>query len=155
MQRLDLVPASQLLPNPTFFIPFSSSSPFAAPPLPESFDIPSVAGWVGKLVVNLAPFATFYICGCVWQSTCAALKSYIRKRLPRPWFTLPPPSRSSGSTGTTQRQAIPESPTLGTTDRDIRHQVPETDAPTSLALDGETVPVGRVLMLPRAEASRY
>ncbi|KAF3065068.1 hypothetical protein GL218_02534 [Daldinia childiae] len=46
------------------------------------------------------------------------------------------------------RQAIPESPTLGTSDRDVRPQNLESDATTSLALDvqsnGETVPVGSI-----------
>lgn len=50
------------------------------------------------------------------------------------------------STASTQRQPIPESPTLGAADREIRHQNPETDeATTSVALDvqssGEAIPV--------------
>ncbi|KAI1215057.1 uncharacterized protein F4807DRAFT_19323 [Annulohypoxylon truncatum] len=144
MQRLDLIPGYQWLPGPTFFIPFSSTSPFSAPPLPESLDVSSVLGWVGKLAVNMAPYATFYICGCVWQSTCALLRSRIRKYLPRPTFSL---KNSTLSANAAQRQAIPESPTLGAADREIRHQNPEADAPTSLALDqpsGETIPVGSI-----------
>ncbi|KAI1415175.1 hypothetical protein F5Y13DRAFT_187277 [Hypoxylon sp. FL1857] len=145
MQRLDLIPASQWLPGPKFFIPFSSSSPFAAPPLPESLNASSVVSWIGKLAANLAPYATFYICGHIWQSACFVFRSHIRKRLPRP---VPPPNnRTLQSTSATQAQPIPESPTLGAADREIRRQNPEADAPTSLALDqpsGEAVPVGSI-----------
>ncbi|KAI0897822.1 hypothetical protein F4806DRAFT_378647 [Annulohypoxylon nitens] len=146
MQRLDLIPGSQWLPGLTFFVPFSSASPFSAPPLPESLDAPSVLGWVGQLMVNVAPYATFYVCGYVWQTTCAMLRTRIRKRLPRPTFSLKNLTITT-TTSTTQRQALPESPTLGEADREIRHQNPEVDAPTSLALDqpnGETIPVGSV-----------
>ncbi|XDG02183.1 hypothetical protein ABKA04_001798 [Annulohypoxylon sp. FPYF3050] len=146
MQRLDLIPGSQWLPGLTFFVPFSSASPFSAPPLPETLDAPSVLGWVGQLMVNVAPYATFYVCGYVWQTTCALLRTRIRKRLPRPTFSLKNLTITSTTT-TTQRQALPESPTLGEADREIRHQNPEADAPTSLALDqpnGETIPVGSV-----------
>ncbi|KAI1138834.1 hypothetical protein F5Y05DRAFT_352152 [Hypoxylon sp. FL0543] len=147
MQRLDLIPSSQWLPGPMFFIPFSSSSPFAAPPLPESLNPSSLFSWVCKLAANLAPYATFYICGHLWEWACSILKSHIRKRLPRPILTLPTNNRLSLSNGATQRQPVPESPTLGAADREIRHQNQEADAPTSLALDqpsGETIPVGSI-----------
>ncbi|XXG99934.1 hypothetical protein Hte_006275 [Hypoxylon texense] len=148
MQRLDLIPASQWLPGPLFFIPFSSSSPFSAPPLPESLDVSSISGWVAGLIGNLAPYATFYVCGCIWQSVCTTVRSRIRKRLPRPLYSLPPNSRISPSSSSTQRQTIPESPTLGAADREIRHQNPEEDTPTPLALDvpssSEPIPVGSI-----------
>ncbi|OTA67488.1 hypothetical protein K449DRAFT_430714 [Hypoxylon sp. EC38] len=146
MQRLDLIPASQLLPGLKFFIPFSSSSPFSAPPLPESLNASSILGWAGKLVANLAPYATFYLCGYLWQIACSILRSHIRKHLPRPILTLSP-NRISPSSNETRRQTLPESPTLGAADREIRHQNPEADATTSLALDqpsGETIPVGSI-----------
>ncbi|KAI1098995.1 hypothetical protein F4804DRAFT_99191 [Jackrogersella minutella] len=146
MQRLDLIPASQWMPGPKFFIPFSSSSPFSAPPLPESLDVSSLLSWVGKLIANLAPYATFYICGLTWQYACTVMRQRIRKRLPRPLFTLPT-NRMSLLTGGAPRQAVPESPTLGAADAEIRHQNPEAEAPTSLALDqpgGETIPVGSI-----------
>ncbi|OTB07827.1 hypothetical protein M426DRAFT_8425 [Hypoxylon sp. CI-4A] len=149
MQRLDLIPASQWLPGPRFFIPFSSSSPFSTPPLPESLDARSLLGWAGKLVVNLAPYATFYVCGFAWQSACGILRSFIRKRLPRPT-----PLNISGANTRlvpihvdTQRQTVPESPTLGAADQEIRQQTLEADAPTPLAVDqpsGEAIPVGSI-----------
>ncbi|KAI1096736.1 hypothetical protein F5B19DRAFT_434324 [Rostrohypoxylon terebratum] len=146
MQRLDLIPGSPWLPSPTFFIPFSSASPFSAPPLPESLDTSSVLGWVGKLLVNVAPYATFYVYGSVWQWTCTKLRTRIRRRLPRPTFSLKNLTTTANAS-TTQRQALPESPTLGEADREIRHQNPEADAPTSLTMDqpsGETIPVGSI-----------
>ncbi|KAL7625029.1 hypothetical protein AAE478_004243 [Parahypoxylon ruwenzoriense] len=148
MQRLDLMPASQLFPGPKFFIPFSSSSPFAPPPPLESLNAASVLGWIGKLATNLAPYATFYVCGCIWQAACSLLRLHIRKRLPRPLPSLPPTNRTPLPTNPTERQPVPESPTLGAADREIRHQNPEAEAPTSLALDvqsgGETIPVGSI-----------
>ncbi|KAI1462319.1 hypothetical protein F4805DRAFT_464556 [Annulohypoxylon moriforme] len=144
MQRLDLIPGSRWLPGPSFFIPFSSTSPFSAPPLPDSLDAPSVLSWIGKLAVSVAPYATFYSCAWVWREAYSMIRYHILNRLPRPTFS---PKSLSLSTGVTQRQAIPESPTLGAADREIRHQAPEADAPTSLALDqpsGETIPVGSI-----------
>lgn len=146
MQRLDMIPASQWLPSPSFFIPFSSSSPFPAPPPLESLDVSGISTWIGKIVVNLAPYATFYVCGRFWQSVCTLLRSRIREHLPRP-FSPPANNRASVPPSSPQRQAIPESPTLGAADQEIRHQTPEADAPTSLALDqpsGETIPVGSI-----------
>ncbi|KAI1375147.1 hypothetical protein F4677DRAFT_423277 [Hypoxylon crocopeplum] len=148
MQRLDLIPASHWLPDLKFFIPFSSSSPFPPPPPLESLDVPSVLAWAGKLAANLAPYATFYVAGHIWQKVCSLVRSRIRKRLPRPWFSLPPNNRIPPPTSSSQRQPIPESPTLGAADREIRHQNPEADAPTELALDGqpglEPIPVGSI-----------
>lgn len=148
MQRLDLIPASQWFPDLKFFVPFSSSSPFSAPPLPESLDASSVSTWVAGLIGNLAPYATFYVCGCIWRSVCTSIRTRIRKRLPRPIYNIPPNSRISIISNPTQREPIPESPTLGAADREIRHQTPEEDVPTSLALDvpssSEPIPIGSV-----------
>ncbi|KAI1774182.1 hypothetical protein F4818DRAFT_419168 [Hypoxylon cercidicola] len=147
MQRLDLIPASQWLPDLKFFIPFSSSSPFSAPPLPESVDVSSVSRWVVGLIGNLAPYATFYVCGMIWQAVCAMMRSRVRKHLPRPVYTLSPNSRLAPSNSLAQRQTIPESPTLGAADQEIRHPTPE-DVATSLALDvpssSEPIPVGSI-----------
>ncbi|KAI2621729.1 hypothetical protein GGR54DRAFT_647001 [Hypoxylon sp. NC1633] len=147
MQRLDLVSASQWLPDLKFFVPFSSSSPFPPPPPLESLDVSSVCGWVGKIAVNLAPYATFYVCGYIWQGVCALLRQRIRKRLPRPLPSSPISNRMPTVTDASLRQPVPESPTLGAADQDIRHQNPEEVA-TSLALDvqptGEAIPVGSI-----------
>lgn len=149
MQRLDMIPASQLLPEPGFFIPFSSSSPFPPPPPLGSLDIASAAGWVGELAASLAPYAGFYICGCIWQAISYRFRYHIRRHLPRPLlYRRSTTNRVPLSTSTSQRQTAPESPTLGAADREIRHQDPETEASTSLAVEaqpsGETVPVGAI-----------
>ncbi|KAI0381785.1 hypothetical protein F5Y04DRAFT_59986 [Hypomontagnella monticulosa] len=149
MQRLDMIPASQLFPELEFFIPFSSSSPFPPPPPLGSLDVASVAGWAGELVANLAPYAAFYLGGCMWQAISSRFRAYIRRHLPRPvLFRRPVSNRAPLSTVTSQRQTVPESPTLGAADREIRHQEPEVDASTSLAVEaqpsGETIPVGSI-----------
>lgn len=75
------------------------------------------------------------------------VRLHVRKRLPRP-HNLVSNSRISPSSSSTQRQAIPESPTLGAADREIRHPNPEDDTPTSVALDvpssSEPIPVGSI-----------
>ncbi|KAI1391031.1 uncharacterized protein F4822DRAFT_170655 [Hypoxylon trugodes] len=148
MQRLDMISPYQLLPGPKFLIPFSSSSPFSAPPLPDSLDARSVISWTGKLIANLAPYAAFYACGHLWKFTRAFTRLHIRKRLPRPVFCLPANNRITLPLTPAHRQTVPESPTLGPTDREIRHQDPEPDASASVAIDvqsgGETIPVGSV-----------
>ncbi|KAI1079360.1 hypothetical protein F5B20DRAFT_175049 [Whalleya microplaca] len=145
LQRLDLIPASQWFPGIKFFIPFSNSSPLSAPPLPESLDASSIFSWVGKLALNLAPYATFCACGYVWQWLWLRLKPIIRRRLPQPSSSSYANRRYSLPASSTQRQPVPESPTLGAADREIRHQNPDEDVPASLALDvqpsGEHIPV--------------
>ncbi|KAI1635949.1 hypothetical protein F4809DRAFT_612036 [Biscogniauxia mediterranea] len=146
MQRLDLIPASRWLPGLGFFIPFSASSPFTAPPLPESLDVPSISRWVGKLALNIAPYATYYAFGCAWESISVPIRQRVQRYLPKP-SSPQSTSRASLPASTTRRQTTPESPTLGAADREIRHTPnPDVDVPTSLALDGQTngepIPVG-------------
>ncbi|KXJ92690.1 hypothetical protein Micbo1qcDRAFT_160460 [Microdochium bolleyi] len=141
MQRLDLIPASQWLPGVRFFIPFSESSPFAAPPPLESFGVATLSTWLGKLAVNLAPYAAFYLCGRVWNFLHIQLWPPILRTLPRP--TQPDFSAHRNLVATnamsTDWQSVPESPTLGAGDREIRQgPTPGTDIPTLMALDGQT-----------------
>ncbi|KAI5921359.1 hypothetical protein F4810DRAFT_678667 [Camillea tinctor] len=147
LQRLDLVPASRWLPSINFFIPFSASSPFTAPPLPESLDTPSISRWIGRLALNLAPYATYYAFGYVWESISIPIRLRVQKYLPKPSPGPQSTSRNSLPSNTSRRQATPESPTLGAADREIRHTSnPDMDIPTALALEGqangESVPVG-------------
>lgn len=140
MQRLDLIPASQLLPGPRFFVPFSETSPFTAPPTPSELNISSLSAWMGKLAVNLAPYAAFYLCGRVWNFLHIQLWPHILRTLPRP--TLPEiqthRSLTQGNVMSSTWQSIPESPTLGAGDREIRHaQTPDVDIPTLMGLDGQ------------------
>ncbi|KAH7032954.1 uncharacterized protein B0I36DRAFT_320440 [Microdochium trichocladiopsis] len=140
MQRLDLIPSSQLLPGLRFFVPFSESSPFAAPPSPADLSIASLSSWLGKLAVNLAPYAAFYLCGRVWNFLHIQLWPHILRALPRP--TQPELQAHRGlmqaNAMNSTWQSIPESPTLGAGDREIRHaQTPDADVPTLMALDGQ------------------
>lgn len=140
MQRLGLISSSRWLPDINFFIPFSESSPFLAPPPPGALSASSIASWVGQMAVNLAPYASFYVCGRLWSIVHVYTWPYVLRHLPRPatrgeHYTVRGylPNRSNQTW-----QPMPESPTLGAADREIRHtQNPDTDVPTLMALDGQ------------------
>ncbi|KAI0019645.1 hypothetical protein F4780DRAFT_436912 [Xylariomycetidae sp. FL0641] len=136
LQQLDLISPSRWLPDVGFFIPFTSSSPIAPPPPIEHLDVASISSWVGALAMNVAPYAALYLFFKASESFRMQIFRWIYRRLPSPTAhlvcTLPAPSNA------TPRQAIPESPTLGAADREIRHtQNPDMDEPTPLALDGQ------------------
>ncbi|KAK8111842.1 uncharacterized protein PG998_008299 [Apiospora kogelbergensis] len=61
LQTLDVIPSSAWLPSPLFFVPFSSASPFVAPPRMETINASSIATWTSQLAVNVAPYAAFYL----------------------------------------------------------------------------------------------
>ncbi|KJR80697.1 uncharacterized protein SPSK_05029 [Sporothrix schenckii 1099-18] len=61
LQRLAIIPAFPWLPGPLYFVPFSSDSPIARPPiLPTSYSFGGVAEWVGQVLFCVAPIAVFY-----------------------------------------------------------------------------------------------
>lgn len=145
LQKLDLISSSTWLPSPMFFVPFSSTSPFAAPPRLETVDASSVAAWAGQLAVNLAPYAAYYLMKRLISRL--DLGTTIFRLLPRPHnngFLLrasdlraPPPRPPPES----HNPAVPESPTLGAADREIRHvRNPDQDAATLQALEGGNNP---------------
>ncbi|KAK8035353.1 hypothetical protein PG993_010348 [Apiospora rasikravindrae] len=142
LQRLDLIPSSTWLPSPLFFVPFSSASPFVAPPRMETISASSVTAWTGQLAVNLAPYAGYYLMKRLISRL--DLGTTIFRLLPRPHnngFLLrasdlraPPPRPPQES----HNPPIPESPTLGAADREIRHvrNPSQQDATTLQALEG-------------------
>lgn len=139
MQRLGLIPSSRWIPDINFFIPFSQSSPFLAPPPLENMSASSISSWVGQTAVNLAPYAAFYLCGRLWSIVHVYTWPHILKYLPRPARSERYSIRGSLPVRNPQSwQPIPESPTLGAADREIRHaQNPDADIPTLMALDGQ------------------
>jgi hypothetical protein len=142
MQRLNLIPSSQWLPGISFFIPFSETSPFSAPPPLTSFSAGNITEWLGKLAVNVAPYVAFYLCGRVWNAVHMWTWPHILRRLPKP-SVRSGPLLGHSLTLQAQRtwQPVPESPTLGAADREIRHTSnPDADIPTLMALDGQPPP---------------
>ena len=120
-----------------------------APPL-ENTSVSGILSWVSRLAVNMAPYAAFYLCGRFWNAVHIHAWPHILKHLPRPSrnerFSVRAPNTNRNSQAW---QPVPESPTLGETDREIRHtQNPDADIPTLMALDGqptgEAIPVGAV-----------
>ncbi|KAI1312890.1 hypothetical protein F5Y03DRAFT_390593 [Xylaria venustula] len=146
MQRLDLIPGSRWFPNLDFFVPFSSASPFMAPPPLGTPGAQTVSEWAGKLAINLAPYAAYYLIGCAWDVISYFIRRAIHRNIPKPW----PNSilRPLVPIENPQRQSFPESPTLGDADREIRHPLaPELDG-DSFAMNGEgasePLPVGTI-----------
>ncbi|ORY71253.1 uncharacterized protein BCR38DRAFT_330941 [Pseudomassariella vexata] len=155
MQQVDLIPASRWIPDIMFFIPFSSSSPFPAPPAIESLNASSIGGWLARLVANAFPYAVFYFGGRAYEYTTYLIKPHIHKRLPQPsrnkhlaqiW------ERAQAAAAQTS-QTIAESPTLGPADREIRHtphSSQDMHIPTLNALEGQPngaepgIPIGAI-----------
>ncbi|GAP84106.1 hypothetical protein SAMD00023353_0601170 [Rosellinia necatrix] len=143
MQRLDLIPGSRWFPDPAFFIPFSSASPFTAPPLPSSLSARSLFEWAGELAINLAPYAGYYLVGCAWELCSHFIRKKIHRSLPHPRSNSTANLRVLAPTSTPRRQSFPESPTLGDGDREIRQTLdPEADTDYSAANgDGVSEPL--------------
>lgn len=150
MQRLDLIPGSRWFPSLNFFIPFSSSSPFAAPPPLGSPGARSLPEWAGKLALNLAPFVGYHLLYFTGEILSYLIRGQIYKSLPHPhpWPSSTTNLRALVPTNAPQRPSFSESPTLGEADREIRHaQGPEADAdplPTIGEGADESLPAGTI-----------
>ncbi|KAI0205391.1 hypothetical protein F4808DRAFT_411470 [Astrocystis sublimbata] len=150
LQRLDLIPATRWLPGLDFFIPFSSASPFVAPPPPTSSNARSISEWVSKFALNLAPYVGYWLIGCGFDILGYFIRREIRRRIPVPWPSGGQNTRAVVPTSAPHRQSVPESPTLGEADREIRHtgaQSPDIDVdPLATNADGtgEGLPMGTV-----------
>ncbi|KAI1117215.1 hypothetical protein F5Y14DRAFT_439339 [Nemania sp. NC0429] len=148
MQRLDLIPGSRWFPSLNFFVPFSSSSPFIAPPPLGSPGAQSLPEWAGAIAVSLAPYASYYLLVSTWDFLSYFIRRQIHKSLPHPhpWPNSTTNLRALVPATAPQRPSFSESPTLGEADRDIRHttQDPEVHA-DPLTFDegaGESLPTG-------------
>ncbi|KAH8652347.1 hypothetical protein BX600DRAFT_472384 [Xylariales sp. PMI_506] len=145
MQRLGLISASKWLPDVKFFIPFTAESPIPAPPPIGTLSAASVAAWATQLAANIAPYAAFYLCGHIWNQFLMRVRPHVYGRLPRPsrseHFPLRPlPQERRSTTPVDNWQTVPESPTLGAADHEIRHGRPaDQDIPTLQALEGQAV----------------
>lgn len=106
----------------------------------ETINASSIATWTSQLAVNVAPYAAFYL----MKRLIGRLNvgTVIFRLLPRPYnnglllqadLRAPPPRPPPES----HNPPIPESPTLGAADREIRHaRNPSQDATTLQALEG-------------------
>lgn len=150
MQRLDLIPGSRWFPSLNFFVPFSSSSPFIAPPALGSPGAQSLPEWVGKIAASLAPYAGYYLLGFTWDVLSYLIRRQVHRSLPHPhpWPSSTTNLRALVPTNAPLRPSFSESPTLGEADREIRHtQSPEadTDPLATISEDaGESLPSGTI-----------
>ena len=85
MQQMGIIPWTQWLPTPSFFIPFSDTSPIPAPPPIASFTASELLKWAGALAVNAAPLATLCFAQNVWGLIRATVWLSIRTSLPQPY----------------------------------------------------------------------
>ncbi|OIW29927.1 hypothetical protein CONLIGDRAFT_632023 [Coniochaeta ligniaria NRRL 30616] len=85
LQQLEILPASSLLPDLKFFIPYSSSSPIPAPSPPASFTGGEILKWVGNLALNAAPLLAICVCDRVFADIRGELWQYLCFCLPAPW----------------------------------------------------------------------
>lgn len=148
MQRLGLIPGSRWFPTPSFFIPFSSSSPFLAPPPLGSPGAQSLPEWAGRVAMSVAPYAAYYLMGRIWDDCRYLIRRRVHKSLPHPWPSSVTNLRPLAPTGLSRRQSSPESPTLGDADRDIRHTQGLEAGIDSPAANGEgigeSLPMGTI-----------
>ncbi|KAI0400580.1 hypothetical protein F4802DRAFT_584207 [Xylaria palmicola] len=144
MQRLDLIPGSRWFPGLNFFIPFSSSSPFKAPPPLGSPGAQTLSEWAGQIAMSLAPYAGYYLMGCTWDICSYFIRRKIHKCLPHPWPSSVTNPRAPVPTSTPRRHTLPELPTAYNNHEDPHWQTPEVDAdapPTNGESAGEALPV--------------
>ncbi|KAI1262427.1 hypothetical protein F5Y18DRAFT_397169 [Xylariaceae sp. FL1019] len=135
LQQLDLIPGINVFPTLGWFIPFSDSSPFIAPPPLHSFEARNVSDWAGKIALNLAPFAAFYLLGHATEALRRVAWRHVRRYIPEPWPGL---AMTSVPNYSQSRPYIPESPTLGATDHEIRHGASaEVVPPEPLTVNGD------------------
>ncbi|KAI0157623.1 hypothetical protein GGR57DRAFT_50763 [Xylariaceae sp. FL1272] len=135
LQQLNLIPGIHIFPTLGWFIPFSNSSPFIAPPLLHSPEARSLSEWAGKIALNLAPYAAFYLLGHATDVCRRVAWRYVHRYIPQPWPGLAMTSVPNYSQDTPY---IPESPTLGATDHEIRHRASaEVIPPEPLAVNGD------------------
>ncbi|KAI1827914.1 hypothetical protein F4861DRAFT_294587 [Xylaria intraflava] len=139
MQRLDIIPDSCWFPSPSFFIPFSRSSPFIAPPSLGSPGAENIAEWAGKVAISLAPYAGYYLIGSAMDTLSRLVRPRFNRYLPQPGLTSTTSMRAFAPTNTPQAHSVPDSPTLGDADREIRHsQSPEMTSIGPSAMNSES-----------------
>lgn len=96
MQHLAILPSHQLLPYPSFFIPFSDTSPIPAPPPLQDFTGPAILTWVGHTIANATPFILWVFARRLYRDWRPRVWTYILQSLPSTMFTakilpMPPP----------------------------------------------------------------
>ncbi|KOS19100.1 hypothetical protein ESCO_000507 [Escovopsis weberi] len=97
MQRLGLISRSQWLPRPSFFIPFTSSSPIIRPPPLHGFDLQSIAQWCGGLLISTTPFLVWFMTQRLIKDWRPQIWRKINSRLPTTDYLgklIPPSLRS-------------------------------------------------------------
>lgn len=133
LQRSQLLPssASPWFPNWKYFIPGTSASAIPPCPLPSVFSVRSVAGWVGTVLLGVAPFLGFWAVNGLWLSTGDLLYEEIYEMLPNP--SNPDQARTPGAGFILQRVA---------TDREIEAapSQPQTSS-EPLGTPGDGIPI--------------
>ncbi|KAG8407268.1 hypothetical protein J3458_020758 [Metarhizium acridum] len=147
MQRLGILPNGLWLPHPSFFIPFTKTSPIPAPPSLDDYSIPSLLKWVGGALISATPFLVWVMAQRMVRDWKAPIWSHIFRKLPNTFFKskrmpfslqfpLPPP---------TPHVALPSlhnPPRAVDTDAENRAQVESSGGDTP-EQTGDSTPGGR------------
>ncbi|KID87590.1 hypothetical protein MGU_05239 [Metarhizium guizhouense ARSEF 977] len=88
MQRLGILPNALWLPHPSFFIPFTKSSPIPAPPSLDEYSIPSLLKWVGGALISATPFLVWIMAQRMLRDWKAPIWSHIFRKLPSTLFKI-------------------------------------------------------------------
>ncbi|KAH7165996.1 hypothetical protein EDB81DRAFT_269387 [Dactylonectria macrodidyma] len=97
LQRLGLVPSrqcNQWFPGPSYFIPFTKTSPIPAPPPIQGFTPHALMQWVGGLFISAAPFLVWVMTQRMVRDWKPKIWNEILSHLPNTGFAgrrIPPP----------------------------------------------------------------
>ncbi|KAK5993428.1 hypothetical protein PT974_06859 [Cladobotryum mycophilum] len=109
MQRLGLIPSSQWLPGPLYFVPFSRTSPFTTPPPLASFETSAILRWLGGVFIAMTPFLVWSMSQRLLRDWRPQIWTQIFKRLPSTAFrgkAIPPAPPSSMNEPTGDSYAV-------------------------------------------------
>lgn len=110
LQQVEIYPASHVLPNWRFFIPFTSLSPIPPPPPPTAFTASEICKWAGKAAISATPLLVIILCDLVRNRITEQVFYQVYRRLPFPMNRKRPSERPSAPRAATVPPAPEELP---------------------------------------------
>jgi len=151
MQRAGLASSTAILPSWRFFVPGSSISPIFIPPLPGSFNLHNVLGWLSRCALGTLPVVGYHLFCNASNWATITFCGLILDKIPRPHNTRK--RRQRKDSAAQQSRLIPATPSTSAS-RAANEEDPrngrdiERSEPTLQVLEGEAsndaLPVGGV-----------